>query len=233
MSFTLAFFVDGACRNNGKPDAESAIGVALRNGERWIKQWAHALQSPPTATNQRAELTAIQLALMNALAIMIDWVHEDPPHYFSGARQIHIYSDSQYAVGAMEGWIKTWKKNGWKNNRGLDVGNKDLMVKLDQYHNFVKKMATVQYFRVPRTHVGIAYADALCNAVLDRKNLSHLEDLGVHAFKKDEVERPVQIIGPCSKVSSPAKRKRLVYEEVEDEDEGPIFVMTGLAYVNC
>ena len=45
---------------------------------------------------------------------------------------VHITTDSKYVMDGITSWIKTWKKNNWKNSSKKDVKNKDLWIELDQ-----------------------------------------------------------------------------------------------------
>jgi len=41
---------------------------------------------------------------------------------------VQLYSDSQYAVNCIKkGWIKRWRKNGWKNHEGKPVKNAEIL----------------------------------------------------------------------------------------------------------
>jgi len=44
---------------------------------------------------------------------------------------IDLYTDSQYVRGGVNGWIKSWKKNGWKTSNRQPVKNIDLWQQLD------------------------------------------------------------------------------------------------------
>lgn len=44
---------------------------------------------------------------------------------------VHLYSDSKYALDGITAWIDTWKANGWRTSRKELVKNKDLWVQLD------------------------------------------------------------------------------------------------------
>ena len=48
-------------------------------------------------------------------------------------QRYHVYSDSAYAVNGLNGWIKGWISNGWKNSKGEEVANKDLWLQLVDY----------------------------------------------------------------------------------------------------
>lgn len=62
-------------------------------------------------TNQRAELAAIRRAVDVA-----------PIN-----RDVHIRSDSNYAIQCVTQWFKKWRTNDWKNATGRPVDNRDLI----------------------------------------------------------------------------------------------------------
>jgi ribonuclease HI len=66
-------------------------------------------------TNNRMELSAA-IAALEAL---------------KGKEAVDLYTDSQYLRGGVTGWIKGWKKNGWKTADKKPVKNVDLWQKLD------------------------------------------------------------------------------------------------------
>lgn len=42
--------------------------------------------------------------------------------------EVYLFSDSQYAVNCIKkGWIKLWRKNGWKNHEGKPVKNSHIL----------------------------------------------------------------------------------------------------------
>ena len=48
--------------------------------------------------------------------------------------QVKVYSDSAYLVNAFtQGWLKNWKKNGWKTADKKDVKNKELWLQIDEF----------------------------------------------------------------------------------------------------
>lgn len=66
----------------------------------------------PVQTNQRAELTAVLRAL------------ESIPD----TQNCELRTDSQYTINCVTSWYKNWMKNGWRNSKGEDVSNQDLIV---------------------------------------------------------------------------------------------------------
>jgi ribonuclease HI len=105
MVYIMEIYVDGGCRGNGRPDSIGAAAAMFKLRHGRYKGWTKLLPRYPPPTNQRAEITAIILALEQAIekcACMISdpWV------------DITIYSDSKYAIGCMTEWIYKWVRNG-------------------------------------------------------------------------------------------------------------------------
>ncbi|EEP79683.1 predicted protein [Uncinocarpus reesii 1704] len=110
-------------------------------------------------TNQRAEITAIILALETALTRYekLDW---------SPRLDVKIYSDSKYAVNCMTIWVDKWFENGWINSAGYDVVNQDLIKKAVDLEGRLLNLGKVTYFWIPRSDN--VNADRCCNEELDK-----------------------------------------------------------------
>lgn len=104
----VSIWTDGACSGNPGPGGWGAL-MRFGGNERELNGGA------ADTTNNRMELTATIEAL-NAL--------KEPC-------QIDLYTDSQYVKGGMTGWIRGWKKNGWKTSAKKPVKNEDLWRALD------------------------------------------------------------------------------------------------------
>ncbi|KAI1169543.1 ribonuclease H-like domain-containing protein [Nemania sp. FL0916] len=159
MVYIMEFYVDGGCRGNGKPWAIGAAACCLmkRNGNVHAST-SRALPRHPVPTNQRAEITAIILALEWALE-RYDELHSMPD------MDIRIFSDSKYAVDCMNTWIYKWVGNGWFNARGCQVANRDLIQEASELDDKVKELGSVTYNWVSRSHN--QEADQICNDKLD------------------------------------------------------------------
>jgi ribonuclease HI len=105
----IAIWSDGACSGNPGPGGWGAI--LIWNGNRKELKGG-ALET----TNNRMELQAAIEAL-DAL---------------KRPSAVDFYTDSQYVRGGVMGWIKGWKKNGWKTADRKPVKNIDLWQKLDE-----------------------------------------------------------------------------------------------------
>ena len=77
MVYTMEIYVDGGCRGNGQPGSIGAAAAVfkLRSGNQ--QAWTKALPQYPPPTNQRAEITAIILALKQALEKLAE-LHTNP-----------------------------------------------------------------------------------------------------------------------------------------------------------
>ena len=65
----------------------------------------------PNPTNQVSELIAIKYAL-----ILCQYCQD-----------LTIKSDSQYSINCITKWSQKWKSNGWKNSKGAEVSNMDII----------------------------------------------------------------------------------------------------------
>lgn len=156
MGYTMVFYVDGGCRNNGYSNAIGAAAAVqmLRGGGH--RSWYRQIYDNPT--NQRAEITAIIIALQEALQAY-DELDTNPYLHLT------IYSDSRYAIGCMTDWIYKWTRNGWINSAGNPVANRDLIQEASDLDDEVKALGDVTYRYIPRSENELA--DGYCNDALD------------------------------------------------------------------
>jgi ribonuclease HI len=100
---------DGACSGNPGPGGWGAI---LQSGE----HRRELSGGEPMTTNNRMELTAAIKAL----------------EALKGSSEVDLYTDSNYLRGGITGWIKGWKKNGWRTADRKAVKNAELWEELDK-----------------------------------------------------------------------------------------------------
>ncbi|KAJ2814118.1 hypothetical protein H4S07_000104 [Coemansia furcata] len=91
----MEIYTDGACHGNGQRSAAGGVG-----------------------TNQRAELAAINRAVLQA---------NDSAHGYNGRPTVVIKTDSQYSIASLTKWHHNWNRNGWVNKAGNPVVNQDLI----------------------------------------------------------------------------------------------------------
>nr|POE86493.1 ribonuclease hi [Quercus suber] len=150
MVYTMVFSVDGACRGNGRPGSQAAAAAVLLTRSGTHKAWTRTLPDDPTPTNQRAELTAIILALELALERYRDL---DSNPYID----VVIKSDSKYAVNCMNMWINKWRNNGWTNAAGNDVANTDLLRDALDLDIALQSEGSLSYKWIPRERNELAH----------------------------------------------------------------------------
>ncbi|MCH5197856.1 MAG: ribonuclease HI [Oscillospiraceae bacterium] len=102
-------YTDGACSGNPGPGGWCAI-LRYKNKEKEL------FGSENETTNNRMELTAV-IEGLKALKRKCD---------------VTVISDSKYVCDAVnEGWLKNWKKRGWKKANNSPVLNPDLWREFD------------------------------------------------------------------------------------------------------
>lgn len=158
MVYIMQIYVDGGCRGNGKPGARGAAGAVFkfRNGRQ--KAWVSNLPLNPPPTNQRAEITAIIIALEQALA-KLGRLRNSPK------LRVRIFADSKYAIGCMTEWNEKWVMNGWKNAARQPVANRDLIIQALELHDELLTVSKVKYTWIPREENEAA--DRVANKAMD------------------------------------------------------------------
>jgi ribonuclease HI len=187
----IEVFTDGACKNNGKPNAVAGIGIHFPNGE--LDDISRAFTEEPI-TNQRAELSAIYHALK-----------EIRRKFGLDDITVLIKTDSDYSIKCSSVWPKGWEKNGWKTAAGNSVKNLDIIVKI---HHYVQKY-DIKFEHVS-AHTGGTDYDSVHNHIADQ--LAVAPTLGLTGGKGVGVG-----VGAGSKTS--AKNPNLItVEKLQDED---------------
>ena len=157
MPYLMKMYVDSDCRR----DDDEAIGAAacvihMKAGRK--KTRTRAIPPDENPTKKRAHITAIILALQQALA-KYERLHSAP--YL----QVTIYTGSRMVQGLMSTFIHQWVKNGWLTSRGIPVANQDLMKEASKLDKAVRGLGDVEYIWIPRSQN--SEADEAANSVMD------------------------------------------------------------------
>jgi ribonuclease HI len=109
----VEIYSDGACKGNPGPGGWGAI-LRLKSATRAAEKelWG----GEASTTNNRMELTAVIRAL----------------EALKRPARVRIYTDSQYVQKGISGWIRQWKRNGWRTADKKAVKNVDLWQRLDE-----------------------------------------------------------------------------------------------------
>ena len=110
-------FTDGACTNNGRPEAKAGVGVAYGKNDhsQLSMSISDSVDNFPVRSNQRAELFASRLGL--EFLAEAERVNTKEPTGESKAWI--IAADSEYVVKGMTEWLPTWKVGSEYPEKGL------------------------------------------------------------------------------------------------------------------
>lgn len=147
----ILIYTDGACINNGFPNAKAGYAFIFRPGipgevdagevDGWVS--GRLEEKGPTGvrheqTSNRAELRAV----IGALAFR-EWQGE-------GWKRVVIATDSSYVVSGITEHIQTWLARDWLTAPGTPVTNRDLwealLERLRDLHHFY---TDVLFWRIP------------------------------------------------------------------------------------
>ncbi|KAF1975435.1 ribonuclease H-like protein [Bimuria novae-zelandiae CBS 107.79] len=145
-------FTDGACTNNGLPDARAGVGVAYGNddGSQLSEPITDMIDTFPLRSNQRAELCAAKLGIE-----LLAKAHAQEPK--SETEAWIIATDSEYVVKGMTEWLPTWKRKDWRTSKGTKPANLDLFLALDRVvTTHEAKNVTIGFWHIPREHNKLA-----------------------------------------------------------------------------
>jgi ribonuclease HI len=105
----VEIWTDGGCKGNPGPGGWGAI---LKYGDKIKELKGGEAQT----TNNRMEL----MAAISALEAL------------TRPCQVVLHTDSQYVRQGVTGWIKNWKRNGWRTADKKPVKNEELWRRLDE-----------------------------------------------------------------------------------------------------
>lgn len=125
MPYHFQCYIDGACRGNGYYGAYGGAGLHIPQLDNHLYRSINSDENP---TNQRAELTALIMALEAGLRRKTQ-LRRRP--YF----QFFIATDSMYVINCLTKWHEKWTQNGWINSKGLPVANRDLIQRALYLHD--------------------------------------------------------------------------------------------------
>ena len=168
-------YTDGACINNGKPNAKAGIGIYFGlNDERNVSRRIIGRQ-----TNNVAELTAI----IDTYPIIKNDLEK--------GKIITIVTDSEYSLKCIGNYGNRMSKNNWKD----EIPNKELVKKIFSLYsgnNLVKFKHVNSHTGKTDIHsLGNEWADKLANmslGIYDKKNTTNKIYLSVPFNEKDTIK---------------------------------------------
>ncbi|CAC5385436.1 rnhA [Mytilus coruscus] len=150
----MEVYIDGACKNNGKPLAKASYGIFWEPNN--IKNINGPVPESYKQTNNTGELYAAVKCLQQ--------IHDNQ------ISNINIKTDSEYLVRGITSDIVYWKSNNWKlKSSGKDVKNKELWSEIDDLLSNIN----VSWVHVARdSEIGQIEADKLAKLALNIKTSS-------------------------------------------------------------
>ena len=139
------FFTDGACSGNPGPGAYAIIELdnetdkTILNGRIELSEWT---------TNNREELKGI-------IYVLKTFASED--------YKIAIYSDSAYCVNLFNDWIWKWSVNDWRNSKGKQVENLDLIQEGFELYKYYESNVTIIKVKGHDGLIGNELVDAMAS----------------------------------------------------------------------
>lgn len=190
MSKVIELFTDGSCMKK-KSGMLCGYGIhfhnidniILKDPDRPIKDISRPFHHPPL-TNQRAELYAIYVSLIEI---------KNKTEFDS----IIIYSDSMYSIETLTKWAKSWEKNGWKTADNGNVKNTDIIMPL---YDIVKKLGTKIKFIHVMSHTGNKDFQSVGNDIVDKLAVKG-------AYRMDDIIKGGQIKKFLTPIGSKNKKK--------------------------
>ena len=148
---SINVYTDGACSNNGRPNAKAGLGVFFsENDDRNFYAKISGKQ-----TNNRAEL----LAIMEVFQILNKDINE--------GKLVTIYTDSKYSILCATSYGKRNNDKGWCK----PIANKELVQKLyrrfNKYDNISLKYIKAHTNNNDIHSIGNSMADYLANKCLN------------------------------------------------------------------
>lgn len=137
----IEMYCDGASKGN---PGHGGWGVLLLCPEKNIRKEICGYGGDSVTNNQMEILAALKG--LEALKLNCD---------------VTIYTDSNYVVQGINGWLSSWKSKGWIGINIKPIANKDLWEKLDS--ELKKHAVTAVYVKGHSGIEGNEIADALAN----------------------------------------------------------------------
>lgn len=165
-------YTDGACANNGKPNAVAGIGIFFGDGD--PRNVSAKLAAYEKQTNNVAELTAI----LRTWDIIKDDV--------SKGQCIGVVTDSEYAIKCMTTYGAKCAAKNW----AADIPNRELVRLTYESYQEARESGNVVFIHV-RAHTGRADdAHSVGNNGADK--LANLAAFGTYSCPYSAAARPMQ-----------------------------------------
>ncbi|KAJ6005032.1 hypothetical protein N7540_012831 [Penicillium herquei] len=170
---TFLVYTDGACLNNGAPNATAGCAFVFGETEQNTKDPTYALfpleNRGPTGEVQRLTSNRAELRAVIAASRFCDWITE-------GFNTMVIAMDSEYVVEGITTPLRTWISHGWRINTGAPVMNRDLweclLGEVERWHAYGMKL---EFWRIDRRDN--SEADYYAGIAASERRLGSFQDI--------------------------------------------------------
>lgn len=141
---TLYIFTDGGCSRNGKSDCKAGYSVIFTTDEEsnlYDFNTTRLVVKDPT--NNKAELSAIKYVFKT--------ISENTDLFKD--KTIKICTDSMYSINCIDKWSDGWIKRDWKNAKGEDVKNQDIIKAILEFRKRIGDQSIKVSFQHVFSHV--------------------------------------------------------------------------------
>lgn len=189
----MRVFTDGSCSSNGRKDAKAGFAAWFPEHPAWSK--AEKMPADQPQTNQRAELSAIHLAVR----ILDERGEHD--------NNLVIYSDSDYSIKCLTTWLHGWMNRDWKTAQGKDVLHQDLIKDITAR---LSKFKSHRFHHV-RAHTGGDDDLSIQNAKVDQMAQDVVEGKDLDTTPTQAVPTDVLFAGcPLQLMGPPTQQKDIL-----------------------
>lgn len=162
---SINVYIDGACTNNGKPNAKAGYGVFFSDDD--------PRNESDTVKGKQSNNTGELTAFIRSLEILEKERQEN--------RVINLYTDSEYVIKCVTTYGTKVERNGWKSSSGKPIPNLDLVKRAFQ---LFKESKSVKLHHI-EAHTNKTDIHSLGNAGADR-----LACLSIGCFPDDQNDTP-------------------------------------------
>ena len=140
---SIKIYTDGAC--SGNPGI-GGYGCLVQYPDKEVKFFGAEMDT----TNNRMEVLGAIVALESLK---------------SHSQIVEVFSDSQYLIKGMNGWLTSWIRNGWRNSKREPTPNKDLWLRLLSLNN--RHAITWTWVRGHSGHIENEICDKLAKGAIN------------------------------------------------------------------
>lgn len=150
-------YTDGSSRGN---PGKGGWGAIIINGKTEHSDVCEIGGREDGVTNNRMEIISVIEGIKKIQSL-------------KNMQHVHIFSDSEYVVKAVNTWIAGWKRNGWKNSEKKPVKNKEIFEELD---NLLSQIHfKIEHVRAHNGHFYNERVDSIATSFADNEPVKLFE----------------------------------------------------------